>query len=484
MATLEIYAPSERQKLFLQARAKHIGFGGARGGGKSWAVRTKAKLLALRYPGIKILIIRRTYPELLNNHINTLIVELYGAAKYNRQDKIFKFCNSSTIKFGYCASDGDLDQYQGAEYDVVFLDEATQLQEMWIRKITACVRGVNGFPKRIYYTMNPGGVSHGYIKRLFIDRRYEDGENPDDYVFIQSLVTDNRALMESQPDYIKQLEALPPKLREAWLYGRWDIFEGQFFEDFRISPDETLCEAAGITVEEALEQRRYTHVIPAFDISAGECRGWTIMRSYDFGYSKPFSVGWWACDYDGVLYRIMELYGCTKTPDEGVRWSPDEQFRRVAEIEREHPWFKGRKIVDSIADPAIFDASRGESIAETAARYGIYFTAGDHERIPGWMQVHYRMQFDAQGYARMYIFDTCKAAIRTLPLMMHSETHPEDIDTKLEDHCPDEIRYMCMSRPIKPIVTVQKEPVFFDPLDQYPTKTRIKNGGIYGQGKT
>lgn len=484
MSIRGISDPSERQKLFLQARAKHIGFGGARGGGKSWAVRTKAKLLAAQYPGIKMLIVRRTYPELLNNHISTLVDELRGIAKYNRQDKIFKFCNGSTIKFGYCASDGDLDQYQGAEYDVVFLDEATQLQEMWIRKITACVRGVNACPKRIYYTMNPGGASHGYIKRLFIDRRYEDGEDPDDYVFIQSLVTDNRALMESQPDYIRQLEALPPKLREAWLYGRWDIFEGQFFEDFRAVPDSTLCEAAGITVEEALEQRRYTHVIPAFDVSVGECRGWTIMRSYDFGYSKPFSLAWWACDYDGTLYRVMEMYGCTQTPDEGVRWSPDEQFRKAREIEREHPWLKGREIADSIADPAIFDASRGESIAETAAKYGIYFTPGDHERIPGWMQVHYRLQFDEQGYPRMYIFDTCKAAIRTLPLMMHSETHPEDVDTKLEDHCPDEIRYMCMSRPIKPVVKVQKEPVFFDPLDQYPTKTRITNGGTYGQGKT
>ena len=474
--TIDIGTPSDRQRLFLMARAKHIGFGGARGGGKSWAVRTKAKLLALRYPGIKILIVRRTYPELMNNHINSLISETYGAAKYNRTEKMLYFLNKSTnkstIKFGYCASDGDLDQYQGAEYDVVFLDEATQLQEMWIRKITACVRGVNGFPKRIYYTMNPGGVSHAYIKRLFIDRQYEDGEIPEDYEFIQSLVTDNKALMESQPDYIQQLEALPPKLRDAWLYGRWDIFEGQFFDDFRTAPDAVECERAGITVDDALRQHRFTHVIPAFDISVGEARGWTLMRSYDFGYSKPFSLAWWACDYDGTLYRVMEMYGCTQTPDEGVRWSPDEQFRRAAEIEREHPWLKGRKIVDSIADPAIFDASRGESIAETAARYGIYFTPGDHERIPGWMQVHYRLQFDAQGYARMYFFDSCKAAIRTLPLMMHSETHPEDIDTKLEDHCPDEIRYMCMSRPIKPIVPARREPVFFDPLDQYPTRTR------------
>lgn len=122
--------PNPRQAEFFASRARHTAYGGARGGGKSWAVRTKAKLLALRYPGIKILIIRRTYPELLNNHINTLIGELHGIAKYNRQDKCFRFTNGSTIKFGYCASDGDLDQYQGAEYDVVFLDEATQLQEM------------------------------------------------------------------------------------------------------------------------------------------------------------------------------------------------------------------------------------------------------------------------------------------------------------------------------------------------------------------
>jgi hypothetical protein len=354
-------------------------------------------------------------------------------------------------------------QYQGAEYDVIFLDEVTQLQEMWIKKIIACLRGANNFPKRIYYTCNPGGVSHGYIKRLFIDKKYEDGENPEDYTFIQALVTDNKALMRSQPDYIKQLEALPPKLREAWLYGRWDIFEGQFFEDFRETPDPDLCHKAGITPEEALQQRRFTHVIEPFEPP----RGWNIMRSYDFGYNKPFSLGYWAVDYDGVLYRIMEMYGCTGTPDEGVKWSPDEQFKRISELERTHPWLRDRKIVDSIADPAIWDSSRGESIAETAMRYGIYFSPGDHERIPGWMQVHYRFQFDENGYPRMYVFNNCKAFIRTIPLMMYSETHPEDLDTKLEDHCPDEVRYMCMSRPISPIVPPEKKIILSDPLDQF-----------------
>ena len=467
MSSIDLSQISDKQYKFLSASQKHVGYGGARGGGKSWCVRTKSKILAAFYKGIKILIVRRTFPELVNNHINQLREELNGLAKYNKTEKVFTFPNGSTIKFGYCNNDKDLDQYQGAEYDVIFLDEATQLQEMWIKKITACVRGVNDFPKRIYYTCNPGGASHGYFRRLFIDKQYEDGEVPGDYEFIQALVTDNKALMASQPDYIKQLEALPPKLREAWLYGRWDIFEGQFFEDFRTTPDVQKCIEAGITPEEAIAQHRWTHVIEPFDLNKGECRGWNIMRSYDFGYNKPFSLGYWAVDYDGVLYRIMEMYGCTQTPDEGVKWSPDEQFRRISEFEREHPWLKGRNIVDSVADPAIWDSSRGESIADTAAKYGIYFTPGDNQRIPGWMQVHYRLQFSKDGYARMYVFNNCKAFIRTMPLMMYSETHPEDLDTKLEDHCPDEVRYMCMSRPISPIMHIEPTPIISDPLNQF-----------------
>ena len=241
-------APNEKQRRFLLDRHRHIAYGGARGGGKSWAVRTKAKLLALRYAGIKLLIVRRTLRELQNNHIDPLRQELAGIAKYKAADKRFEFPNGSTITFGYCACDGDMGQYQGAEYDVVFLDEAGQLQKAWIDAINACVRGTNGFPKRTYYTLNPGGPSHGYFKRLFIDRRFETGEEPENYSFVQALVTDNRALMRQQPEYRKQLETLPPKLREAWLYGSWDVYEGQFFEDFRDVP-------------EHYADRQWTHVI-------------------------------------------------------------------------------------------------------------------------------------------------------------------------------------------------------------------------------
>jgi hypothetical protein len=426
----------DKQKQFLLARAKHIGFGGARGGGKSFVVRWKAKLFSFIYPGIRVLIVRRTYPELINNHINILRKELLGIAKYNDKDKVLKFNNGSTINFMYCDNDKDLDRLQGVEYDIIFLDEATQLSEYQMKTITACLRGVNDFPKRVYYTCNPGGQGHQYIKRIFIDKKYEDGEVPEDYVFIQSLVTDNKALMESQPDYIKQLEALPPKLREAWLHGRWDIFEGQFFEDFVDRPEQYA-------------ERTFTHVIDPFEIPDG----WKIYRSFDWGYNKPFSCGWWAVDYDGVVYRILELYGCTKTPNEGVKWTPPQVFAKIAEIERDHRWLAGKKII-GIADPAIWDAETGESIADVAGKHGVYFTPGDNKRIPGWMQVHYRLAFDDNGFPMMYVFSNCKAFIRTIPLLQYDEHKPEDLDTDGEDHVADEVRYFCMSRPIKPRVAV------------------------------
>ena len=446
---LQIDKPNPKQEEFLRANTKHVAFGGARGGGKSWAVRTKAKLLAIKYPGIKILIVRRTYPELINNHINILRRELLGIAKYNDKDKVLKFDNGSTINFTYIAKDKDLDHLQGIELDVIFLDEATMLSEFQMKAVAACLRGVNNFPKRMVYTCNPGGQGHGYVKRLFVDRRYEDGEDPNDYTFIQSLAQDNLALMREQPDYIKQLEALPPKLREAWLYGKWDIFEGMFFAEFVDRP-------------EGYETRLNTHVIKPFNPPAR----WQIYRSFDWGYARPFSVGWWAVDDDNVAYRILELYGCTETPNEGLRWTPAQVFKRVHEIEVEHPWLTGKHII-GVADPAIWDAETGESIAETAAKHGVYFSKGDHKRVHGWLQMRYRMNFDSNGRCMLYVFENCKAFIRTIPLLMHDEHKPEDLDTSGEDHVADEVRYFCMSRPISPRDVVQPDEFKSNPMHLY-----------------
>ena len=439
--------PNPRQEEFLRCEKKYIAFGGARGGGKSWAVRTKLKLMALRYAGIRMLLIRRTYQELENNHIRQLRAELHGIAEYRAAARQFLFFNGSVLDFGYCACDSDLDRYQGAEYDVIFIDEATQLREEWLRQFAACLRGVNQFPKRIYYTCNPGGPGHSYIKRLFIDKRYVNGERAEDYAFIPARVTDNQALLKSQPDYLDQLKALPKQLRLAWLEGRWDIFQGQFFPEFTDDPAHYA-------------DRRFTHVIEPFDIP----REWRVYRSYDFGYAKPFSCAGWAVDFDGVIYRILELYGCTDNPDEGVRWTPERQFRRIREIEDTHPYLKGRDI-QGVADPAIWDTSRGESIYETALRHRIYFQKGDNRRIAGWMQMHYRLAFDEEGYPMMYVFSHCRAFLRTVPVLLYSDTDPEDLDTKQEDHAADECRYFCMSRPIAPVRRAGGALPADDPLD-------------------
>lgn len=457
---LNLGKPNKKQAQMFKSRKRHIGYGGARGGGKSWAVRAKAIMLAFRYPGIRIGIARKTYPELITNHINILREQLYGTVRYNDRDKIMRFPNKSTITFRYCASDKDLDSWQGQEFDILFLDEAGLFPEEHIKKMVACVRGANEFPKRVYYTMNPGGVSHGYLKRLFVDKKYEEGENPDDYEFIQALVQDNTALMESDPDYIKQLEMLPPKLKEAWLHGSWDVFEGVFFEDFMDNPD-------------GYDTRQWTHVITPFKIP----EHWNIYRSYDYGYAKPFSVGYWAVSDNNTVYRIAEIYGCTKTPNEGVKWDALTQAVKIKEYEDGHPLLKGKHI-QGIADPAIFAADGGESVADTMRKAGVYFYPGDNSRIAGWMQFHYRLAFNEKGIPRLYVFNTCKAFIRTIPLQMYSETHSEDLDTKLEDHVADESRYFLMSRPVKPLVKEMHESVGFDPLNTAKQETE-KHINIY-----
>nr|DAV04826.1 MAG TPA: Large subunit terminase [Caudoviricetes sp.] len=457
MSSFTFPPPNEKQALFLTDTHKYIGFGGARGGGKSWAVRVKAVLLCLNYPGIKVMIIRRTYPELQENHIIPLCEMLHchaedrtqRVASYNDSKKHITFPNGSRILFRYCDNEKDADRFQGTEVDVLFVDEATHQSEEKMDKLSACVRGVNGFPKRIYYTCNPGGVGHAWVKRLFVDRQYKPGENPDDYSFIRSLVRDNLALMQSDPEYVRKLEALPPKLRKAWLDGDWDIYEGQFFEEFADRPEHYI-------------DRQWTHVIEPFEIPDG----WRIYRSFDWGYAKPFSCAWWAVDYDGVVYRILELYGCTDTPNEGVKWTPERVFAEIHRIETEHRWLRG-KTIQGVADPAIWDAETGESIADVATRYRVYFDKGDHARLPGWMQVHYRLYFDDNGYPMMYVFKNCKAFIRTMPLLQYDEHRVEDLDTDGEDHVADEVRYFLMTRPIKPRKAPLPEAKQADPLKMF-----------------
>ena len=221
-----------------------------------------------------------------------------------------------------------------------------------------------------------------------------------------------------------------------------------FFEEFADRP-------------EHYEDRQWTHVIAPFEIPSD----WVIYRGLDWGYNKPSSVGWFAVSPDNVIYHFLELYTCTATPNEGLKWTPPQLFSEVHRIETEHPWLKGRRII-GIADPAIWDAETGESIADTAAKHQVFFSKADHKRIPGWMQCHYRLAFDENGYPMFYVFNTCKHFIRTIPLLLYDEHRVEDIDTTQEDHIADMWRYVMMNNIIKP-----RAKAVADPYNESPLKT-------------
>ena len=457
--------PNKKQFIFMNLQTRHSAYGGARGGGKSWVVREIAVQYALTYgrpdefsQGIRICIIRKTLVDLKKNHLEALKLITRGVARWNNNDLCFYFNNGSIIQFAYCSCDADADHFQGVEYDLIIFEEATQLTEDWIRKIAASCRGANVFPHRCLYTCNPGGPGHAYIKRLFVERQYKGDEKPEDYSFVQAKVTDNLVLMKYSPEYINFLQNLPPKIREAWLDGSWDIYSGQFFDSFVNDPDH-------------YEDKLWTHVINPFKPRPH----WTVYRSFDWGSYAPFSVGWTFISEDDVMYRAMEFYGVQRmhdgeaVPNQGLKWTADQVFAQIARIEREHPWLAGKRI-NGVADPAIFKTDGGPSIAEAGYKYGIYFEEGDNRRIPGWDQLRYRMQFNDYGQPRLQIFRNCKDAIRVIPLMEHDDKFVEDMKSDgVEDHIPDEMRYCAQCRPCKPIVPEPEyNPLFgIDPLHQF-----------------
>lgn len=463
-----IWYPQPRQIEFLSRWEDEALYGGAAGGGKSDALVMEATR-QVHIPHYKGLILRKTYPQLTELIEKSLkyYTKAFPNARYNASEHTWRFPSGAKIVFGSMQHTKDKLNYQGKAYDFIAFDELTHFTYEEYIYLSSRNRP-NGPGTRCYIraTANPGGIGHGWVKDRFITAApamttvWEDvevelpnGEKEKrrrSRIFIPSSVFDNQALLDNDPGYITRLASLPEAERKALLYGDWNSYSGQFFMEWRDNP-------------EHYKDRKWTHVIEPFDIPDY----WPIYRSYDYGYAKPFSCGWWAVDREGVIYRIAELYGCTGEPNVGLKWDPHQQFAKIREIEDTHPYLAGKHI-QGVADPAIFNAQTGESIAETAARapYYIYFDKGDNTRIPGWMQCHYRLQFDENGKPRMYVFNTCKNFIRTIPTLCYSATHYEDLDTEMEDHIADEWRYMCMTRPVKAIVREEKRrPLGDDPLN-------------------
>jgi phage terminase large subunit len=270
-----------KQAEFFQSKALYTAFGGARGGGKTFAVRTLAVYGALQYAGIKILIIRRTYPDLQGNHIEPICKMVPQAiAQYNGALHQMYFVNGSTIKFGHYNGPSSELEYQGQEYDWIFMDESTQFTEHEFRILGACVRGTNDIPKHFYLTCNPGGIGHRWTKRLFIDRDFKPGENPQDYHFIFARLEDNEKLMKSSPAYAAMLENLPEKMRAAHRYGDWNALSGTYFDEFR----------------------RDLHVIEKFTPPSD----WVRYRAIDYGLDM-LAVLWIAVDFHGRAYVYREF---------------------------------------------------------------------------------------------------------------------------------------------------------------------------------
>lgn len=400
--------PFDAQKPFFEAKTRYVAYGGARGGGKSWAVRFKATLLCAKYAGIRVLIVRRTYSELRENHIVPLRTMLANLAVYNENEKAFKFHNGSRLRFGYCANEGDVSQYQGVEYDVVFIDEATQLTEYQFTTINATVRGTNDFPKRTYLTCNPGGVGHHWVKRLFIDKEYKDSEDPNDYTFIKATVFDNKKLMEANSEYVKTLEALPEGLRQAWLFGDWNIFEGRFFPEFS----------------------RDVHVCESFDVP----KDWKRYRVFDYGLDC-FACYWIAVDYDGRAWFYRELHESDLLVSQAAK-------KMIALSE-------GEDIRATFAPPDMRNRHRetGKSTADIFHEYGVDLSIASNDRAAGWLEVKEQLKVfeDAQGYptARVQIFSNCRNLIKSLGEIQTDERDLNDVANTPHEltHSVDAMRY-------------------------------------------
>ncbi len=403
-------SPNERQKLFFASHARYTAYGGARGGGKSWALRRKLVGLCLCYPGIHCLLVRRSYAELKSNHIRPLLEEYGDALHWSEGEKMLRFPNGSSIALGFCACDRDALRYQGQEYDIIAIDEATQLSEYQFSIFKACLRGVGDVPRRMYLTCNPGGIGHGWVKRLFVDRIYRADENAEDYCFIPAQVYDNPVLLAADPAYVKQLESLPKKLKDAWLFGRWDVFEGQFFPEFR----------------------QELHVI-AQEALPSPLRYFAAM-DYGFDMLAALLLG---IDRKGNLFVLKEV--CL--PELTLRAAAE----RVAELCR------GYEVEYIISSPDLWNRRQDTGKSGFEIMQGVSgmppMQAADNRRIPGWRILREYLN-SSESLPALRICSSCQTLIRSLPALLCDALRNEDASDSPHEitHAPEALRYAVMSR--------------------------------------
>jgi hypothetical protein len=457
---MELKLHNKQGEAFLSI-ATEILYGGAAGGGKSHLMRIAAIMWCAAIPGLQVYLFRRVSDDLAKNHMEgptglpVLLAELVEAklVKIRFDKNHIEFWNGSKIFLCHCQYEKDVYKYQGAEIHALMIDELTHFTETQYRFLRGRVRlGALSLPEkyrgtfpRIICGSNPGGVGHTWVKGMFIDiaapmaitdMPHEEGGMRRQY--IPALLQDNPTLAETDPNYIHRLEGLGnPALVRAMKNGDWDIVAGGALDD--------MWSAA-------------VHAISPFKVPSS----WRVDRSFDWGSSKPFSVGWWA-ESDGTeatlrdgtkktwprgtLFRIAELYGWNGRPNEGCRMIATEIARRILEAEKS----LGVPVKPGPADSSIFDAENGVCIADDMARAGVRWERADKspgsrvnglERIRRHLSAGLKSPMEEPG---LFVFDTCRHFIRTVPVLPRDDKKWDDIDTAAEDHAYDETRYRVLA---------------------------------------
>ena len=430
---------TKKQEKFIKSDAFETLFGGAAGGGKSYGQLVDALLYALKYPKSKQIIFRSTFADLEKSLIRVSL-DLYplSIADYNSSKHTWKFNNGSIIDFGYIQYEKDVYQYQSAEYDVIRFDELTHFTEfMYTYMISRC-RGANTYPKRIKSSTNPGGVGHAWVKERFIDIgepnvihncKLETGEEVT-RIFIPSLVTDNKFMLEYDPDYIKRLDALPEKERKALKYGDWDIYDGMFFPEFK----------------------RSIHLVEPFKIPDN----WNRYIAMDYGLDM-FAVLFVAIDTKGKAYVYNEIHKPNLIVSEAVQTLKS--------------YMRQNKYKYIYAPPDLWNRNRdtGKSTAELFWEGGVDLTKASNNRIAGWLnvkewlrvkKVRHEQTGELYEDSDLKIFSNCLNLIKYLPQLQHDEKEPNDVATEPHEptHITDALRYFCVSRtaPTKEIKNIEK----------------------------
>jgi len=409
----------------LQQSAKEILYGGARGGGKTeaglaWMIEP-TYLMNEKYRG---LVIRRNYDDLRDWIDRAKMFYRSLGVKVTGNPAEFTFPSGAKIRTGHLADSDATYKYLGHEYHKILIEELTIIpdEENYLRLISTCRSTVENLEPQIFATTNPGGAGHMWVKQRFVDvareKEYVDPVTGQTRIFIPSRVYDNPTLMENDPDYVNTLKGLPEELREAWLEGSWDVFSGQYFNKWRYEK----------------------HVVKPFKIPSD----WHRYRCIDYGYSAPFACLWIAVDYDGDAYVYREHYEKQKPLSHHI-----EKIKELSGDE---------KYQNSLADPAMWIRNPQNtnnwsnalpthmSIADIMLFNGVPVNRANNDRISGWNLLREYLEWNDEDKPepRIKFFSNCENLIRTLPMLVHSEKKPEDVDTTQEDHAPDALRYGLM----------------------------------------